>query len=381
MNNSSAICNLSLSTDARDKLVAILSSGGFAGVLSCSMALVLLIFFKMYKTFSERLVLYLLLSGLFLASMIALMITGIPFDFSQHHSLCQAIAFLLQYSIWILLLLTTFIVFHLAALVFFFKTLKKIEVFCVIFSLLFPLLISWVPFLHDTYGLAGAWCWIRVYGYADCRYYREGLIEQYALWYGPFFLLLIVNAILTIAVLVVLCRRAFRKQPNRAPDVNEDKRVRFQGLNLEADKYKKALRDTLPLLAYPIIYNFFSWFTLANRIRRNISPGSSFAAWVIHAVAAPTWAFFVGVAFIVYVIGLRKLSKHSIKRAYYSWKQSFAGMRRRKGVTHDRATSRFTDVLTAEGYTVTCPTAYEPPRESEDFENLSYHSYDSDAAN
>ena len=212
MNNSSAICNLSLSTDARDKLVAILSSGGFAGVLSCSMALFLLIFFKMYKTFSERLVLYLLLSGLFVASVTALMITGIPFDFSQHHSLCQAIAFFWQYSIWILLLLTTFIVFHLAALVFFFKTLKKLEVSLVIFSLLFPLLFSWVPFLHDTYGLAGAWCWIRVYGYADCQFYREGLIEQYALWYGPLFLLLIVNAILTIAVLVVLCRRAFRKQ-------------------------------------------------------------------------------------------------------------------------------------------------------------------------
>ena len=36
--------------------------------------------------------------------------------------------------------------------------------------------------------------------------------------------------------------------------------------------------------------------------------------------AAPTYAFVVGVAFIVYVIGLKKLSKHSIKRAYYSWK-------------------------------------------------------------
>ena len=190
--------------------------------------------------------------------------TGIPFDFSQHHNLCQAITFLLQYSIWILLLLTTFIVFHLAALVFFFKTLNKLEPFLVVFSLLFPLLFSWVPFLHDTYGLAGAWCWIRVYGYADCQYYEEGLIEQYALWYGPFLLLLIFNAILTMAVLIILCRRAFCKQSNHAPKDEENRVVRFQGLNPEADKYKKALKDTLPLLAYPIIYNFFSWFTLAN---------------------------------------------------------------------------------------------------------------------
>ena len=38
----------------------------------------------------------------------------------------------------------------------------------------------------------------------------------------------------------------------------------------------------------------------------------------------------------------------------------------------------YTDVLTAEGYTVTCPTAYEPPRESEDFDHLSYHSFAGD---
>ena len=94
-----------------------------------------------------------------------------------------------------------------------------------------------------------------------------------------------------------------------------------------------------------------------------------------HAVTAPTYAFVVGVAFIVYVIGLKKLSKHSIKRAYYSWKQSFARMKRQERLNHDH---RLTDVLTAEGYTVTCPTVYEPPRESEDFDNLNYHSYAED---
>ena len=90
MNNSSAICNLSLSTDARDKLVAILSSGGFAGVLSCSMALVLLIFFKMYKTFSERLVLYLLLSGLFLQlDLISYLRRGSKLQLEKHERKCD----------------------------------------------------------------------------------------------------------------------------------------------------------------------------------------------------------------------------------------------------------------------------------------------------
>ena len=85
--------------------------------------------------------LYLLLSGLFLASVLALQITGVAFDFSQHHSLCQSMGFIVQYSVWILLLLTTFIVFHLASLVFFYKTFNKSEPFLVLFSVICTLLL------------------------------------------------------------------------------------------------------------------------------------------------------------------------------------------------------------------------------------------------
>ena len=186
------MCNSSLPGNVRKELVAILSSGGFAGVLSCGSALILLVFFRMYRTFSERLVLYLLLSGLFLASVLALQnlqITWVAFDFSQHHSLCQSMGFILQYSFWILLLLTTFIVLHLASLVFFYKTFNNSEPFLVLFSVIFPLFFSWVPFIHDTYGLSGAWCWIRVYHHDDCHLHSEGLIEQYAMWYAWAFLL------------------------------------------------------------------------------------------------------------------------------------------------------------------------------------------------
>ena len=406
MDNSSEICNLSLSGNVRKELVAILSSGGFAGVLSCGSALILLVFFRMYRTFSERLVLYLLLSGFFFASVLTLQITGDAFDFSQHHSLCQGMGFILQYAIWILVLLTTFIVFHLASLVFFYKTFNKSEPFLVLFAVIFPLLFSWVPFIHDTYGLSGAWCWIRVYRHTDCHFYSEGLIEQYALWYGPFFLLLIVNAAITIAIVVALCHRSFKKQSLtnatsaqgefgtrvRFQELDQDDqqsltnatsaqgahefgtRVRFQDLDQDdqqsltnatsaqgefgtrvqeldqddqqATQYKKALKNTLPLLAYPIIYSFLSWFALANRIRRAISPGSSFSAWVVHAVTAPSWAFFLGVAFIVYLIAGRKLSKRSIKAAYYNWKPKLTA--HTVGFTNR---CHGTDVFTRDGYT------------------------------
>ena len=257
MDNYTGNCNTSLSDDVRKMLVAIFSTGGFVGVLSCSLALGFLVFFNMYHKFSERLVLYLLLSGLFVASVMALMITGVALDFEEHHQLCQAISFLVQYSIWILLLITTFIIFHLASLVFFYKTFDKLEIICVVFSLVFPLLFSWIPFIHDTYGLSGAWCWIRVYHHSECTFYSEGLVEQYVLWYGPFFFILLVNSTVTIVILIALCYRAFRKspQPIEMPAEPGVRRVAFEEpeIDAEATRYKKALKDTLPLLAYPII--------------------------------------------------------------------------------------------------------------------------------
>ena len=355
-------------------------------MLSCSTALALLVFFKMYKHFSERLSMYMLLSGLFVASVLGFMIVGVPLDFAHHHGLCQAIGFLVQYSIWTLLLLTSFVSFHLTSLVLFHKMFKKLELFYILFAILFPLLFSWIPFIHDTYGLAGAWCWIRAFGHEDCSTYQEGLIEQYVLWYGPLFVILIGNFAVIVAVSAVLCYRAFRKKadhpvpnpPIELEKAEKKKTVTFQestidAPNEEAGQYKEALKKTLPLLAYPIIFNITSWFALANRIRRAVSPGSgsSHAIWVVHAVAAPTWAFFVGVTFIIYVIAKKKLTKQNIKKAAHSWKHTFTRMRRSSKLLQLATVNHpGTDVLTTEGYTVTSPTTWEPPSESESEDTL-----------
>ena len=136
---------------------------------------------------------------------------------------------------------------------------------------------------------------------------------------------------------------------------------------------KRLLRT--PSHYWHIPYSFLSWFALANRMRRDISPGSSFATWVVHAVTAPSWSFCLRVAFIVHLIAGRKLSKCSIKTAYYSWKP-----RPRKPTSHMNR-HHGTNVFTTEGYTVTSPTVYEPPQESELEYLSSYHRLDSEADN
>ena len=374
--------NLSLSDDERKVLVTIWSSGGFAGVLSCSTGLALLVFFKMYKRFSERLFLYLLLSGLFVASAISSMIAGVVLDFAHHSQLCQAIGFFVEYSICILLLVTTFVTFHLALLVLFHRNFEKLELFYVLFSCIFPLLFVWVPFLHDRYGLAGAWCWIRALDHDDCSFHRNGVIEQFALWYGPLFVMLILNFVFIIAISVVLCYKAFRKTADlkaaiakQGEPTKNQKTVIFQESTNpeasvhEADQYKVALKRSIPLLAYPIIFNISSWFPIINRFWRGVSRrNDSFIIWVGHAVSSPSWAFFVGGTFIIYVIVKKKFTKENIRIAADSWKHTFKRKRRSYVQFHDHMPSAIhpgTNVFTAEGYTVTSPTTWDPDQDGD----------------
>ena len=63
-NNNSCVFNFS----ERKELSALFGAGGIATVVVSSVALALLVFFKLYKTFSERLVLYLLLVYLLCSS-------------------------------------------------------------------------------------------------------------------------------------------------------------------------------------------------------------------------------------------------------------------------------------------------------------------------
>ena len=378
MNNTSQpdCDNQSLSDDERMVVVTIVSSGGFAGVLSCSIALALLVFFKMYKHFSERLSLYLLLSGLFVASVLSILIVGVKLDFAQHHRLCQAFGFLMEYSVWTLLLLTTFVTSHLASLVLLHKNFEKLEIFYVLFSCIFPLLFLWVPFYNDRYGFAGAWCWIRALDTDDCSFHQDGAIEQFALWYGPLFVILIINLVCIVAISVVLCHKAFRKTADLKAAIIEQgeaaknqKTVTFQDEAPvhEANQYKVALKKTLPLLVYPIIYNISSWFPIINRIWQDVYRKNSYAMWIVHAASSPSWAFFVGGTFIVYVIVKKKFTKESIRTAANSWKRTFMRKRRSYVQLDDQMPSTThpgTDVFTAEGYTGTSPTTWEPEHES-----------------
>ena len=65
----------------------------------------------------------------------------------------------------------------------------------------------------------------------------------------------------------------------------------------------------------------------------------------------------------MYIIAKKKLTEQAILKALKSWKRTLK--RKRNTIPQFNAKRPVTDVLTGEGYTVTAPSEFEVPQESE----------------
>ena len=167
----------------------------------------------------------------------------------ENYQWCVAEGFFVEYSGWVMLLSTLVVTLHLTNMVLFakyYKSMTKLEPFYLLFPWIFPAIIAWIPFVHNNCGVVhGPWCWIKLYN-DDCSWNKEGMIEVYGTLYGELFLGLILNNIALTVVLVTLCKRSC-----------------YNNTSLD---YRKALKQTLPLIGFPVMYQILSWIALANRI-------------------------------------------------------------------------------------------------------------------
>ena len=155
--------------------------------------------------------------------------------------LCQAIACLVVYTQWMKLLFTMWVTFHLFCLSVLHKNLKKLEVLYVVTSLLVPAVIAAVPLITHTYGLSPLGCYI--YPQPENTTDRIAFIERFSLWDAPAMSILLAASTAMIVVIVkfthAVCRRS-----------------KYEPIT-DGDQYWKALKQLLPLAAFPILFFLF----------------------------------------------------------------------------------------------------------------------------
>ena len=308
-------------TDLRQLSLKIKVPIAALSLVSCILAMLLARICRVGRRFTHRISLYLLLTVAFIEVTNCLqyaMYYYQPNIFTYFVS-CAVLGAVVQLSSWTMLLFTSVLVFHLACLTILIEikstiligvtyrvlilTLSKqetevttkakqqawcLEISYILIPILVPISFFWIPFINNTYGMAGTFCWIRSKD-DSCKENLAGLIEWYALWHIPMILLCVINMITIVAILVILCKRLC--------------------IEKTSDKvYRNMLRENAPLLIYPLFYNFISLFPLARHLYQTMHTSEESDNQVHHelvifdSVAISIRGLFFALAYCLFIV-------------------------------------------------------------------------------
>ena len=137
------------------------------------------------------------------------------------------------------------------------------ELGLVLFSLLFPALYVWVPFVAVPYGETGPWCWIRTLG-RDCQQLKSAFWEQMGIWYFPFGVAVSACLVSISMFLAALC-------------------YRLPKLKTKGQKKGEAILLIITLLSYCIVF----LIEITCRVIESKTEEDNFLAWLFYAISTP----------------------------------------------------------------------------------------------
>lgn len=158
-----------------------------------------------------------------------------------------------------------------------------LEMCYVLIPLLVPLLFVWIPLTSDAYGYNGVWCWIRMKD-ENCSLFLKGLVEQVVSSHAPIFILCSVDCTITAAILTILCKRVCTA--HSTADSSLDRNI----------------KENAPLLAYPILYQMFTWMSLTHWIYESTMQDTSKTLWYMDCLIPPLQGFLVTAVYTLYFI-------------------------------------------------------------------------------
>lgn len=292
-----------LSSEEKRIILCVYGGEGVLSAVVCLTALFMIIKLKFYKDMVQRLLLWQLIAGLGLSLYNILNLLFINYDEETssraYTVLCSIVGYLgtvtffvkIAFTLWLTIFLFRCLVCLKDP-----KELSKMEILYVSTSLGLPLLVSLIPFIHHSYGIAGAWCWITEWN-DDCASNDKivlGVIFEDG-FYSSGALIALTNAILLIITLsTVLCRI-------KCSCIRSSSFEREELLETVQYKHRNLLKKLLPLVAYPLVFLLLIMFPLTNRIYGGIEKKISFPLFMLHAAVEPFWGLFVGVAIIVHI--------------------------------------------------------------------------------
>jgi len=285
-------------------VAAVTAGSGAISVVANVIALVFIVLFKWWSFFSQRLVIYLLLANT--CTGVSTVLLRIDYNNEMdppYNDFCQFSGFLSQVTGWMVLNTYICIMASLLLKVNFNINFERLDIAAVLLIFVSPLVVSWIPFAPNVYGKAGAWCWIMsVDRNQQCDPNVTGQIMQIVLWYLPLYLVLVILIIIYSIVLAKVCRN---KKKWRIDQSDKSER-------------QNALKYSLGLMAFPLIYFLTNIFPLINRLQGLFRPNNpSPTLWFISGIFYPQQG--TGVV-LIFLWSLRHvMTVGRIKAAWDNW--------------------------------------------------------------
>ena len=273
--------------DASIDIPFALSNG--ASVLVCLLAAILVFGLKLYKKLVYRLSLYQVLASLAFSVVETLQIIFIGYETNPqvYGGACTAVGWFGMYTRWMKLLFTMWVTFHLFCFAVLHKNLKKLEVLYVVTSLLVPAVIAVVPLTTHTYGLSPLHSYCSIYSSNGSDHIP--LYERLAIWDIP---AMVILTVASIGMVVMVINLAYRKTCCC--------KSRYEPIT-EGDQFQKAVKQLLPLAAFPILFFVFILPQVIFHISLDESPTPPMALRISAYIFASLWSMASGITLIIHL--------------------------------------------------------------------------------
>ena len=251
-----------------------------ASVLVCLLAAIMVFALKLHSKIVYRLALYQVLSALAFSTVETLEIIFVNYEKSPvvYGRLCTTIGWFVVYTQWVKLLFTAWLTVHLFCFVVLYKNLRKLDILYIVTSLhvLLPAVIATVPVITKSYHNNSLGCYI-VYANGTNT---DAEIEWFALWNIPALIILLAAS---IAMVIMVIKLAYTVCLRLKKEVITD-----------GDQFWKALKQLLPLAAFPIMFFLFVIPVLVYGVyEAESSTTNESSSVILAAVFIPMWGMHV----------------------------------------------------------------------------------------
>ena len=303
-------CHLRFDTLDFKVQAALRSVIGLFSTVCCALVIFIIVLFKKYTFYTQRLILYLAIAAMIHAFSFCLTRVNYSTPRSIEDSYCNFGALLNHYTAANEVLSVCFMTLNLVVKAVCNRSTVKAEPFIVVAIFLLPATWSWVPIVLRGYGTSKGWCTIRTLN-SDCTSYQYEAWLQFGLRYIPLYTLMIITVI-SIVLVSVRVNMGSKKWVGKWDIVDSSIRQNLK-------------REILSIIWYPIIFILFNVFSLINQIYTTVHPDlddvpAAYTALIyLRVLTTPLRGAFIALAFALDKETRKRLRPTQCRAACLEW--------------------------------------------------------------